>query len=76
LALHRAIKPQAERYVRLYLSSLVDDIALSVGEHATIIEQIAVGDAVAAQQAVERNWRNAAARLAVVIGAQGELGHW
>src|SRR5213080_2526429 len=40
LALHNAIKPQAERYVRLYTSALVDEIAQSVVEHERIIEEI------------------------------------
>jgi len=54
----------------------VEDIAKSVTEHAAIIAQVAAGSGALAQAAVELNWRNAAARLAQVIGAQGELGHW
>ena len=76
LALHAAIKPQTERYVRLYVSSLVDEIAKSITEHAAIIAQVAAGSGMLAQAAVELNWRNAASRLEQVIGAQGELGHW
>jgi DNA-binding GntR family transcriptional regulator len=75
-ALHAAIKPQTERYVRLYVSSLVEEMAKSITEHEAIIAQIAAGSGVLAQAAVEINWRNAAARLEQVIGAQGELGHW
>jgi DNA-binding GntR family transcriptional regulator len=76
LALHAATKPQAERYVRLYINSLVDEIATSVEEHAIIIRRIADGDALGAQQAVDTNWRNAAARLALVIETLGERGSW
>src|SRR5688572_24034368 len=36
-ALHGVVKPQAERYCRLYISALVDRIADSVIEHAVII---------------------------------------
>jgi DNA-binding GntR family transcriptional regulator len=76
LTLHAATKPQAERYVRLYINSLVDEIATSVDEHSIIIRRIADGDATGAQQAVDTNWRNAATRLARVIETLGERGSW
>ena len=76
VALHRAIKPQAERYVRLYVSVLLGAVAVSVREHERIAEYIAKGDANAAQKAAESNWHNAAERLARVIERQGELGSW
>jgi DNA-binding GntR family transcriptional regulator len=76
LALHRAIKPQSERYTRLYVSVLLDELPTSVKEHAVIIRGIAVGDAMAAQIAVETNWRNAAQRLSAVIAELGERGIW
>lgn len=76
LALHDAIKPQSDRYIRLYVSSLVDEIVTSVREHAVIIRQIEDGAALAAQTAVDTNWRNAALRLEKVIEALGERGSW
>jgi len=76
VALHHAIKPQVERYARLYISALVDELATSVQEHAAIIRAIAAGDPAAAQRAVETNWRNAASRLAQVIAEHGERGIW
>jgi DNA-binding GntR family transcriptional regulator len=76
LALHRAIKPQVERYARLYVSSLLDELPTSVKEHDRIVRFIAKGDAQRSQQAVETNWRNAAARLARVIAQLGERGIW
>ena len=76
LALHDAIKPQAERYARLYVSSLVEEIATSASEHEVINRSIESGEPDAAQQAVESNWRNAARRLARVIGTHGERGSW
>jgi DNA-binding GntR family transcriptional regulator len=76
LALHRAIKPQIERYTRLYISVLVDELPTSVKEHEVIVKAIVGGDAHAAQRAVETNWRNAAARLSRVIGQLGERGSW
>jgi DNA-binding GntR family transcriptional regulator len=76
LALHDATKPQAERYVRLYITSLIDEIATSVGEHDIIVRAIDAGDSSGAQQAVDSNWRNAALRLSKVIGSLGERGSW
>lgn len=76
LALHDAIKPQAERYARLYVNSLVDEISTSVDEHDVITHCIDAGDPNAAQVAVENNWRNAARRLSSVIGMHGERGSW
>lgn len=75
-ALHRAIKPQAERYVRLYVSTLLDELPKSVTEHEAIVRAIAKGDGAAAQRAVETNWHNAAERLASVIAEHGERGIW
>ncbi|MBI4421359.1 MAG: GntR family transcriptional regulator [Gemmatimonadetes bacterium] len=75
-ALHRTIKPQAERYIRVYVSALVDQIMTSVLEHEDIIRRIQRGDAGGAERAVQTNWRNAAARLSRVIEAVGERGLW
>jgi DNA-binding GntR family transcriptional regulator len=76
LRLHRSIKPQIERYTRLYVSALVDELPTSVKEHEVIVKAIASGDPVAAQRSVETNWRNAAGRLSRVIEQLGERGAW
>lgn len=76
LTLHRAIKPQSERYSRLYISVLLDELSNSVKEHEAIARSIAEGDPDAAQRAAERNWNNAAARLARIIAQHGERGSW
>ncbi len=76
LTLHRAIKPQSERYSRLYISVLLDELSTSVKEHEAIVRSITDGDPDAAQRAVERNWSNAAARLARIIERHGERGSW
>ena len=76
LALHRAIKPQSERYTRLYVNVLLDELPTSVKEHERIIRGISAGDPDAAQEAVETNWRNAAYRLEQVIAEHGERGLW
>ena len=76
VALHRAIKPQTERYVRLYVSTLLNELPKSVKEHDVIVRAIARGDGAGAQSAVETNWHNAANRLAKVIAEHGERGIW
>jgi DNA-binding GntR family transcriptional regulator len=76
LALHDAVKPQAERYIRMYITLLLDDITTSVDEHGTIVASIEAGDADAAEHGVETNWRHAAERLSRVIEVAGERGSW
>ena len=76
LALHDAVKPQAERYERIYVSLLSRDLTPSVAEHVTIIKAIKTGNADVAQSSVQTNWRNAADRLGSVITNVGERGQW
>lgn len=75
-ALHDAVKPQAERYIRLYVSVLSGEISTSVEEHERIIDGIRSGASRTAQDAVQENWKNAADRLSRVIDAAGERGSW
>jgi DNA-binding GntR family transcriptional regulator len=71
-ALHGIVKPQAERYRRLYsLDEPEGRVAASVAEHAEIIEGIEQGDGPGARAAVERHWRNAAERVGELIEATG-----
>ncbi|HET9453463.1 MAG TPA: GntR family transcriptional regulator [Gemmatimonadaceae bacterium] len=72
LSLHDAVKPQAERYIRMYISMLTGDLKSSVEEHDTMIDAIEDGRAEDAQRAIELNWRHAAARLSKVIALAGE----
>jgi DNA-binding GntR family transcriptional regulator len=76
IALHNAVKPQAERYERLYVSLLSRDLTPSVMEHMAIIRAIKSGKPDVAQAAVQTNWRNAARRLGAVIENVGERGRW
>lgn len=76
LALHDAVKPQAERYIRMYISMLTGDIRASVYEHDTITAAIDEGRADDAELAVQVNWRHAADRLSKVIAMAGERGSW
>lgn len=75
-ALHEAVKPQAERYERIYVSLLARELTTSVAEHRAIIRAIRGGSPDESQHAVQTNWRNAAERLAAVIEAVGERGKW
>jgi len=76
LTLHRAIKPQSERYNRLYTNTLVAEIHTSVHEHDVIIRSIEEGDPASADQAAQLNFHNAAERLSRVIVDVGERGVW
>ncbi len=75
-ALQTSIKPQAERYWRLYASAILEQLSLSVSEHREIIRAIEAGDPEAAERAVQMNWANGAERLARVIDTLGERGSW
>ena len=75
-ALHRAIQPQAERYWRLYASAILDELSLSVAEHAEIIEGMQQGDPDRVERGLQLNWRNGVDRLSRVIDAFGERGTW
>lgn len=76
LALHAAIKPQIERYARLYVSALSDKIHTSVDEHARAVDALRAGASDAAEHAIQANWHNAFARLEAVIERIGERGAW
>ena len=76
LSIHATVKPQAERYERLYVSMLEAELQTSVVEHRAIVRAIRTGNAPGARAAVETNWRNAAERLAAVVAASGERGSW
>ena len=75
-ALHKSIEPQAERYWRLYASSIIHDLHLSVAEHDEIIAAIVAGDPDRTERALQTNWQNGCARLAHVIDIFGERGSW
>lgn len=72
--LHQTVKPQAERYERLYMTLLINDTSASVEEHAAIVDALSRGNADAAQRAVEVNWRNAADRFSRIMASVGERG--
>jgi DNA-binding GntR family transcriptional regulator len=74
--LHEAIEPQTERYWRLYASSILGNLHLSVAEHESIIVALRGGDGARLDAALEANWRNGLERLSGVIEIFGERGSW
>jgi DNA-binding GntR family transcriptional regulator len=76
IALHRAVTPQVERYWRLYASSIISELHVSVAEHNEIIRAIRSGDATAIEQAVNRNWTGGFERISRLIEVFGERGSW
>ena len=75
-SIHEAVKPQAERYIRMYIALLLDTVPTAGTEHEAIVAAIRSGNASAAQRAVQTNWRHAAERLVRAIDVMGEQGTW
>jgi DNA-binding GntR family transcriptional regulator len=74
--LHRAIEPQAERYWRLYASSIINNLTASTEEHEAIITSLLACDPDGLEAALNLNWENGCERLAYVIDMFGERGSW
>jgi len=74
--LHSAYRPQAERYVRFYVTTQQYSLDRSLKEHEEIIEAIESGDPARAEEAVDQNWRSAEERLQRDIEVAGERGSW
>ncbi|MGA2168166.1 MAG: FCD domain-containing protein, partial [Terracidiphilus sp.] len=74
--LHRAIEPQTERYWRLYASSIINELHVSVAEHEEIIAALVEGNPDRLERALFANWENGCERLAHVIDIFGERGSW
>jgi len=71
-ALLEMIKPQAERYDRLYMATFANRIALSASEHQDILRAIRRGDPQGARAAAMQNWLNAAERLGREFERRGD----
>lgn len=74
--LHQAIEPQTERYWRLYSSSIIGKLHISVMEHEEIIAALVEGNPDRLERALTVNWENGCGRLAEVIDLYGERGSW
>lgn len=75
-AIHAAIKPQTERYWRLYASAIIDQLGISVNEHLAIMSNIEAGDLEGSERAMQLNWQKGSERLSQVIETLGERGSW
>ncbi len=75
-ALYKAVRPQVERYWRLYASSIINELHVSVAEHNDIIKAIRKGDGTAIHAAVDRNWSGGFDRISRLIEIFGERGSW
>jgi DNA-binding GntR family transcriptional regulator len=76
MAWHNTIEPQVERYWRLYASSIMNNLQLSINEHNEIIRALTEGDGDRIEQSLQMNWENGRERLARVIDVFGERGSW
>jgi DNA-binding GntR family transcriptional regulator len=73
-SLHAIMKPQIERYARVYTSAVAAEVARSTQEHEDIVAAIETVEPEGAAAAMRANWKNATQRLARVIESVGELG--
>lgn len=76
LTIHRMMKPQIERYWRLYAHTIIQDLHHSVSEHGEIIAAITSGNAKAIERALANNWKKGAERIYALIDLFGERGSW
>jgi DNA-binding GntR family transcriptional regulator len=76
LTIHHMMKPQIERYWRLYAHTIIQDLHLSVSEHEQIIAGISKGNARATERGLANNWRKGAERIYSLIDLFGERGSW
>lgn len=74
--LHSAHRPQAERYVRFYVTAQQYSLERSLQEHRDVAEAIEAGRPAGAEEAVEENWRSSEERLRRDIEMSGERGSW
>jgi DNA-binding GntR family transcriptional regulator len=75
-ALHASVRPQVDRYWRLYASSIVNELGQSVAEHDEIVESVRKGDQSAVQRALSQNWNGGFERIRGLIEMFGERGSW
>lgn len=80
VAAHQTLRPQLERYVRLYAVHVVGDggrqLSQTVPEHDDIIAGLGRKDPRASRDAVRRNWHHGMERLLAIIDRAGARGDW
>jgi DNA-binding GntR family transcriptional regulator len=75
-ALHNSVRPQVDRYWRLYASSIINELHRSVSEHDEIVAAIRKGDIHDVRRALDRNWAGGFERIRGLIEIFGERGSW
>jgi DNA-binding GntR family transcriptional regulator len=75
-ALYHSVRPQVERYWRLYASTIINELHRSVTEHNEIVSAIRKGDPEAIERGIQRNWLNGLERISRLIELFGERGSW
>jgi DNA-binding GntR family transcriptional regulator len=75
-ALHASVRPQVDRYWRLYATSILNELGQSVAEHDEIVESVRKGDQSAVQRALNQNWDGGFERIRGLIEMFGERGSW
>lgn len=76
LTLHAAIKPQSDRYRRIYGSALIPVAAEAAAEQNAVVASIRAGDSADAERLARANWTNAAERMCTIIRRVGDRGSW
>ena len=75
-ALHSSVRPQVDRYWRLYASSIINELHRSVAEHDEIVAAIRKGDVHDVRRALDQNWAGGFERIRGLIEIFGERGSW
>ncbi len=75
-ALHNSVRPQVDRYWRLYASSIINELHRSVTEHDEIVAAIRKGDVHDVRRALDQNWAGGFERTRGLIEIFGERGSW
>lgn len=75
-ALYNSVRPQVDRYWRLYASSIINELHRSVAEHDEIVSAVRKGDIHDVQRALDRNWKGGFERIQGLIEMFGERGSW
>jgi DNA-binding GntR family transcriptional regulator len=76
MALHNSVRPQVDRYWRLYASSIINELHRSVAEHDEIVSAVRNGDIHAMRRALDQNWTGGFERIRGLIEIFGERGSW
>jgi DNA-binding GntR family transcriptional regulator len=76
MTLHRAIKPQADRYRRVYGSALVGVAVDITDEHDRVVDALEAGDPEQAEECALSYWMGAIGRMTAIIAEWGEKGSW